>query len=255
VGAARPIFIGGHHRSGTSLMRVMLNRHPRIACGPEGKLLRRTSFRELHRDLESAWLPTMARKYGIGTAELDHAMAAFIDNFFTRHQLRQGKLRWAEKTPGNIFHIDYLFRLFPRAQFLHMIRDPRDVYCSVVQKMRSDPEFEPLTAEQTANRWVMAVECGRAWRAHEDRYLEVRYEDLVREPGPSMANVLRFLGEPWDAGVLDPANDGQRASATSNTHRPIFATSIGRWQRELAATDIREIEAIAGGLMWEMGYA
>ena len=101
----------------------MLNRHPRIACGPEGKLLKRTSFRELHGDLESRWLPRMATKYGIGAAELDHAMAAFIDNFFTRYQLRQGKQRWAEKTPGNIFHIDYLFRLFPRAQFLHMLRD------------------------------------------------------------------------------------------------------------------------------------
>ena len=254
MGAAQPIFIGGHHRSGTSLMRVMLNRHPRIACGPEGKLLKRTSFRELHGDLESRWLPRMATKYGIGAAELDHAMAAFIDNFFTRYQLRQGKQRWAEKTPGNIFHIDYLFRLFPRAQFLHMLRDPRDVYCSVVEKMRADPEFESLTAEQTADRWVAAIDCGRLWRGHSDRYLEVRYEDLVREPASRMATVLQFLGEPWDAGVLDPTNDAQRASASSNTHRPIFATSIGRWRRELASTDLQQIEAIAGADMAELGY-
>ncbi len=255
MGVAQPIFIGGHHRSGTSLMRVILDRHPRIACGPEGKLLKRTSFREFHGDLESRWLPTMATKYGIGAAELDHAMAAFIDHFFTRYQLRQGKQRWAEKTPGNIFHIDYLFRLFPRAQFLHMVRDPRDVYCSVVEKMHADPAFEPLTAEQTASRWVAAVERGRAWRSQPDRYLEVRYEDLVREPAPSMATVLQFLGEPWAPGVLDSTNDAQRASATSNTHRPIFATSIGRWRHELADTDLREIEGIAGPAMAELGYA
>ena len=57
-----------------------------------------------------------------------------------------------------------------------------------------------------------------------------------------------------DAGVLDPTNDAQRASASSNTHRPIFATSIGRWRRELASTDLQQIEAIAGADMAELGY-
>src|SRR5438132_8283898 len=99
------------------------------------------------------------------------------------------------------------------------------------------------------------MDCGRGWRRDADRYVGVRYEDLVRVPAPSMATDLEFLGEPWDAGVLDPTNDAQRASASSNTHRPIFATSIGRWRRELAGRDLRAIEAVAGPAMAELGYA
>jgi hypothetical protein len=235
-------------------MGVMLNRHPRIACGPEGKLLKRTSFRAFHRHLEETWIPTKLHKYDFGVPALDRAMAAFVDNFFTRYQLRQGKQRWAEKTPGNIDHIDYLFRLFPHAQFIHMIRDPRDVYCSVVEKMCNDPRFDALTVEQTAQRWVEGIEKGLTWRAKRARYLEVRYEELVHEPVATMREVLQFLGEPWDDGVFNPEHDAHRASATSNTHRPIFSTSVGRWRRELSAEDLRQIEAIAGGLMRQIGY-
>jgi hypothetical protein len=236
-------------------MRVMLNRHPRIACGPEGKLLKRTSFRAFHLHLEETWIPTNLHKYDFGVPELDRAMATFIDNFFARYQLRQGKQRWAEKTPGNIDHIDYLFRLFPHAQFIHMIRDPRDVYCSVVEKRRNDPKFDDQTAEQTARRWVDSVTRGAAWRGDRAHYLEVRYEELVHEPVATMREVLQFLGEPWDDGVFNPEHDAHRASATSNTHRPIFATSVGRWRRDLADEDLGQIEAIAGGLMRRLGYA
>jgi hypothetical protein len=101
---------------------------------------------------------------------------------------------------------------------------------------------------------VEAVERGLAWREDRARYLEVRYEELVRTPVATMQGVLRFLDEPWDDGVLDPQQDAHRASATSNTHRPIFATSVGRWRRELAEEDLRQIEAITGGLMRRLGY-
>jgi hypothetical protein len=248
-----PIFIGGHHRSGTTLLRVTLNRHPHIACGPEGQLLERTSFLEFHRWFEETWLPRLER-YGFTAAEIDRAMAAFIDAFFTRHQIHKAKRRWAEKTPKNILRIDYLLRLFPRAQFIHVIRDPRDIHCSVVEKAEAGtPQWRSITPEDTARDWTRRIRCGLRWRHDVKRYREVRYEDLVQDPACAMRDLLSFLGEPWDDQVIAgnelPPDDRIPAVA-----RPVFSTSVGRWHRDLAADDLQQIEDIAGPLMGELGY-
>lgn len=251
--ARSPIFIGGYHRSGTTLMRVMLHRHPHIACGPESQLLDRTGFLEFHRFLEETWIPQL-QLYGFGVGELDRAIAAFLDNFFTRYQLQRGKQRWAEKTPKNILRIDYLFRLFPQAQFIHMVRDPRDVYCSVRQKACSTtPRWSRFTAEETAQDWVKRVRQGLAWR-DDPRCLEVRYEDLVCDPVTTMRAVLAFLQEPWDDSILEPNDHDDVLSHQSNADRRVFTSSVGRWQRDLPVEDVEQIESIAGSTMRCVGY-
>jgi hypothetical protein len=232
----------------------MLNRHPAIACGPESQLLERTSFLAFHRFLEDACLPHI-RQYGFGPPEIDRAVAAFIDNFFTRYAARRNKLRWAEKTPKNILRIDYLFRLFPNAQFVHMIRDPRDVYCSVREKSRtSAPQWRTDTPEKTARSWVKFVESGLVWRAHCRRYLELRYEDLVCDPETAMRRVLAFLGEPFYECVLAPADHLATNSPLTNVNRAVFTSSAGRWQHELTAEEVHNIETIAGACMRVLGY-
>lgn len=250
---SRPIFIGGHHRSGTTLMRVMLNRHPHIACGPEGELLERTSFIDFHRYLEDTWMSQFER-YGFGVYELDRAVAAFVDNFFTRYQIQRGKQRWAEKTPKNILRIDYLFRLFPTAQFIHMMRDPRDTHASVQEKARTTtPRWSRITTEQTARSWVKRIGRGLAYQ-DDSRYSEVRYEDLVRDPEGIMRTVLAFLDEPWDGRILEPNSNVPASIGRSNVNRPIFATSVGRWQQDLSEADVETIESIAGPTMRCVGY-
>ncbi|GAC1398038.1 MAG: sulfotransferase [Chloroflexota bacterium] len=248
-----PVFVGGHHRSGTTLIRTMLNRHPRIACGPEGHLLDRTEFRAFHQYLEDTWAADLSR-YGLGTDDLDRAIAAFIDDFFTRFTLTQGKQRWAEKTPKNILSIDYLFRLFPGAQFIHMIRDPRDVHCSVQSKaLVSTPRWTGVTPEMTAESWVKRVTIGLQWRDHPCRYREVLYEDLVQNPELIMRSIIEFLGESWDARMIDV--DGyDEGILPPNAQRPIFTSSIGRWRKDLPIDDVRRIEVIAGSAMKRIGY-
>ncbi|GAC1398031.1 MAG: hypothetical protein NVSMB52_11610 [Chloroflexota bacterium] len=250
----RPIFIGGHNRSGTSVMRVMLNRHPGIACGPEGSLLKRTSIRSFHEYLEATWLPDLHTGYGFEAVDLDRAMAAFVDDFFTRYRVHNGKRRWAEKTPRNILDVDYLFRLFPRAQFIHLVRDPRDVYCSVLEKLRDDPRIDRQSADRMARRWLDCIESGRKWRGVQDKYIEIRYEQMVMNPVAIMKSVLYFLGEPWDQSVLEPTHEARHTDTPANRHAPMFSTSVGRWRRDLVPTDLRHIEAIAGETMRETGY-
>lgn len=248
-----PIFVGGHHRSGTTLLRVMLNRHPHIACGPEGQLLDRTSFRDFHRFLETTWLPHL-RAYSMDEQDIDRGVAAFIDEFFSRYAAERGKRRWAEKTPKNVLHIAYLFRLFPEARFIHMVRDPRDVHCSVVEKAHTTtPRWLGVTAEETARGWVRRVEIAGAWRGDE-RYLEIRYEDLVAVPREMMAHVLCFLAEPWDERILE-AVPSAGGGEVRNVDRPVFGTSAGRWREDLAPAEVRTIEEIAGPTMLALGYA
>jgi protein-tyrosine sulfotransferase len=250
-----PIFIGGQRRSGTSLFRVLLNRHPHIACGPEAKVLPDPRLATWHARLTDEWAERIER-YGFERDVIDRCMAALIDQLFNCYQSQEGKRRWAEKTPTNILRIDYLFRLFPRAQFIHVIRDPRDTYCSIRDRMQHDkPEWSKFHPSRAARDWRDAILAGQPWRDYPERYLEIHYEELVRNPERCLRQVVTFLNEPWDPHLLDPEADNVEARGDRQVHRgPITAGSIGRWQSELDRGDLKKIERVAGSLMAGLGY-
>lgn len=250
-----PIFIGGQRRSGTSLFRVLLNRHPHIACGPETKFVQDPGFVDWHNRLAEQWSERVER-YGFGPEAVDRAVAALVDNLFTRYQLREGKQRWAEKTPTNILRIDYLFRLFPHAQFIHVIRDPRDTYCSIRQRAVSDkPEWAKFRPRRAARDWCAAILAGKLFRPCTDCYMEVPYERLVGEPASVMKQVLDFLQEPWDPNILNPDADNDEARSDAQVRRDgIDSASVGRWRTELTIDEVTNVQRVAGELMIELGY-
>src|SRR5688572_21024001 len=125
--SASPILVGGCGRSGTTLMRVILDTHPRICCGPESRLFqpRVPSPPKLARrfDLPEAAVGELFAKSG--------SQAELIDRFFALYSESRHKPRWAEKPPRNVLYLDYIFEHFPNARFVHMIRDGRDTICSL----------------------------------------------------------------------------------------------------------------------------
>lgn len=249
-----PIFIGGQRRSGTTLMRTMLGRHPHIARVPESHFFQRDEFELFFTSLLTRYQPLFER-LRVGTAEMDSAVAAFIDSLFTHHRLRRKAHRWVEKSPENILRIDYLFRLFPKAHFIHMIRDPRDSLCSMKEQAASvKPNWREFTAPVTAAEWVRCIAAGLAWRDRQDRYLGVRYEDLVRQPKATLERTLVFLEEPWSSHVLDPEPPQDGGTKGQNDHKPIFTSSIGRWRSELDRAEVMCIQTIAGETMARLGY-
>jgi hypothetical protein len=258
-----PVVIGGCGRSGTTLLRMMLDAHPRICCGPESSVFRR-------RALDPA---ALAERFGIAPGALCaiHAAArsrpAFIEAFAALCLQATGKARWAEKTPRNISRVGEIFRFFPQARFVHVLRDGRDVACSLRTHPRHkvvDGQLVPLDTWKPiagcARRWRDDIECSRPYW-HDPRFHTLRYEDLVREPREVLARLMAFIGEPWDEAMLAHGGgatafrDVTRFAQNPEALAAVSTASLSRWERDLDARDRRVFKRIAGPLLIELGYA
>lgn len=254
--------MGGAPRSGTTLLRRIFDRHPAVTAGPESKLFVPAAF-----NLE--WL---ADAYAIPLGELkairktSASQAAFIDAFARQVKSQTGKPRWAEKTPMNIRNLDWIGSHFPDSSIIHIIRDGRDVVCS----MRDHPDWRwqdghwnkvlvPRSIGSYARRWVSDTELGMARRV-EPRYLEVRYEDLVMDAEPVLRAICRSIGvdvDPtWLAAVTATPPGSERADpGVRPDDKGAFSTaSVGRWRTDLDPEDTDEVTRIAGPRLTELGY-
>jgi protein-tyrosine sulfotransferase len=258
-----PIVLGGCGRSGTTVLRMMLDSHRRICCGPESSLFRR-------RAVDTRWL---ADRFGFDPAEVRalfeaaESRPAFIEAFAALCMRMAGKARWAEKTPRNISRIDAIFRCFPEARFVHVLRDGRDVACSLRTHPRHkvvDGRIVPTGVHRPiagcARRWVRDIESSRRWWG-DPRFLTVRYEDLVLDPRSVLERVIAMVGEDWDEAMLahavadSPFRDATRFAQNPEALGAVNTSSLGRWQRDLDARDRRIFKRIAGPLLVELGYA
>jgi LPS sulfotransferase NodH len=282
---ARHVVLGGAPRSGTTLLRKLLDRHPELCSGPETKLFVPAAF-------NLAWL---AESHAVARADLEamlHASAsqgAFIDAFAARVTSAAGKARWAEKTPQNIRYLDWILARFPSASVIHIVRDGRDVVCS----MREHPDWRWVDGawqkvlvrrpvEWYAQRWLHDTAAGMAWR-QDPRYVEVRYEDLVADPASAMGAICHAIGAVADAAWLADVARGatnERAAETNEraAHQPtaaadlteghvaapdarrpdyggeVSAISVGRWRTDLDAADQGVVTRICGSRLRELGY-
>ncbi len=235
--------MGGAPRSGTTVLRKLFDRHPAICCGPETKIFVPAAF-------NLAWLAT---SYDIPRPELEAMRAAaasqgaFIDAFAARVRGAAGKARWAEKTPQNIRNLDWILARFPQASVVHIIRDGRDVICS----MRQHPDWRwvddswqkvlvPRSLEWYARRWLGDTAAGMAWR-DDPRYVEVRYEDLVADP----EGVLRAICD--GIGVAPEAAWLAQVSRTTGAATDAGSGSAARAPRLRGCRQQRLGGALAGG--------
>jgi hypothetical protein len=234
-------------------MRSILDRHPNIVSLPECHFFQHVDFRTFFKTLLVDYQEVFERM-SVGQSEMDFAVARFIHTLFGPHKFRKGAQRWLEKSPENIRRIDYLFRLFPDAQFIHMIRDPRDTLASMKQQAATHkPYWTKFTAEITAPEWVKCIESGQRWQHRSEQYIEVRYENMVADPETQLLRVLEFLKETWSGDLLT-ATGTTEGPKGGNDHRPVFNTSVSRWSKDLNPEELETIEALAGGTMRQIGY-
>jgi len=248
-----PLFLGGECRSGTTLLRVMFDAHSAIACGPETHFLVDDKLRRYHHHFRGKWWKR-AKGYGYTTEDMDDLVRDFVRGWFETYMLRRGKRRWADKTPQTIQVLPYVWELFPTAKFVHLIRDGRDVTCSILPQ-----NWGPNTVKDAARRWVECIEKGVAHRGDTERYMEVRYEDLATEPEREVRRVLDFIGEEFEPQMLeyhrqDHDMPADTESSAAQVARPLYTTSIGRWKRDLGARDLKRLLKIAGPTLEFLGY-
>jgi hypothetical protein len=258
-----PIFIGGAGRSGTTLIRAMLDSHPRICCGPELKLLAMVG--DFYNGVVTQ-LPPFLTAYGVTPLKLRRSFRQFVESIVDDYCRAAGKQRWAEKTPNNVLHFIPLAEIFPDARFIHMVRDGRDVACSLMKMVwtdmrtgqRCDYTQDIGRAAQYWRFFILAARQSLAHPALAGRVLTLQYEQLATEPEPAMRKVLEFLAEPWDPAVLTYyLKDRSHEPVDSNTKQisePTYTRSIGRWRTEMSQPDRIAFEREAGDLLREFGY-
>lgn len=272
-----PFFIVGVHRSGTTLLRYMLSSSPHIYIPPESDFIPRFFERRPEEDLEeqqiSGILQTIFTRYRFvkewkgdapSAQTILHMMksrtpAAFLEALYRTYAALYGASRWGDKTPIYTSYIPLLHRLFPQAQFLHIIRDGRDVALSTLDKWgRSEFHVDLYYA---ARIWVRRIRQAR-WAASylgPELYHEVRYEDLVRDPEGELRAVCAFLRETYLHEMSTQQRYARRRISHGDFHasvrQPPNTARAGRWRREMPVADRRLYQHVAGALLDELGYS
>lgn len=185
----------------------------------------------------------------------------FLDGFMTTIAHDQGKTRWAEKSPNNGYFIDPIAEHYPEARFIHVIRDGRSVTASQ-RKLGWGEKYSRDHRRQLlwiGSVWELQVRAGRkAARLGEDRYLEIRYEDLILNSAETVARIGEFAGLELD---LDTVNRSQvGALGVSNTaftleQGGISEGAVDRWRTTLHDDEIALLDWHLGDLLRELGYS
>ena len=254
-GATPPIFVIGSPRSGTTLLRLLLDAHPRISCGEETHFLR-----ALESIVGRDW-PLVA-SYGLPRDWWLARIRGLYADFQAEVLARSGKARWAEKDPTYTLHLAFIEELFPDALFVHLLRDGHDVVASF-----RDRWGYRSAARAARTEWARYVSAARelGQRLGEQRFLELRYERLVADPEAEARRLFAFLGEAWHPEVLDfdPADHAateryrwftaQRREAGGET-TTIYRSRVGAGGRSLDPVLRTLLRHQHGDLLRELGY-
>jgi hypothetical protein len=261
-----PLFIVGAPRSGTTLLRNMLNRHPLLAVCGETRFYhylyaRRRAFGDLgnlknRRRLVEEYLSTeRVQRLGIDLPGLGERLmreAIGYRELFTSvleyYAESQGKPRYGEKTPHHALFTETLCEWFPGANILHLVRDPRDVVASLQRMV-----WAPNSIVANAQVWL-DCNLGARRSSHRPEYLLIRYEKLVAEPEQELSRICAFLGCEFAPQMLVPDTQSDVNRRVRAHQKDINMERLGKWQEQLSTDDVALVEWAAGSAMQDFGY-
>ncbi|HXG75590.1 MAG TPA: sulfotransferase [Gaiellaceae bacterium] len=266
-----PLLVLGVSRSGTTLLRVVLDRSPGLAIPDESFFVPLLARRHRGPVDPAAFLDDLARlpvlaAWGLSPAEVaprlrpGQTTGEAIAAVFEAYAAAQGKPRWGDKTPMYLRHLPLLERLFPEAQYVHLVRDGRDAWLSFRELPAGTSArtwAHPTSARAFACLWRTEVEAARALgaRVGPSRYLEARYEELVSAPETVVGRICAFADVPFESAMLEysGAVDVSRKPHQQRLLRPPTA-GLRDWRTQLAAGEVRAFEDVAGRLLADLGY-
>ncbi|MFC1862389.1 sulfotransferase [Thermodesulfobacteriota bacterium] len=259
-----PLFIVGCGRSGTTLLRTMMNHHRDIAIPLESLFivdyLRAGTRCDLSTIKDLIVQEYELREWGIAFTrnDLDHlsSIKEIFDYLHKRYAKIQGKTRWGQKTPRFVRHGSLLLKYYPHALFIHVIRDPRAVASSFLRSRahRSNVLF-------ASKRWLMDVRAGLDLkRKFPDNVLEIRYEELVSNTKSILQTICDFIGVSFDKNMLQYHEKGysEYSRYYYSLHRKLDhapdTNRINAWRSSLSHQQLRLIEQICSSLMQRLKY-
>jgi len=267
-----PFFVVGSDRSGTTMLMMMLDAHPDLGVSRESWfLIDLMDALPLHgplnrdqvdRAFEIIQQHPRWQRWNIPDSALQTRLekltapdlADLVQAVFQLDLDRSRKTRWGDKTPAYVREIERIHSMFPQAQFIHIIRDARDVCISLRNVGWHGPKLRHM-ARYWRDVVISGIEAGKA--LGQEVYLEVPYEKLVTNTEDTLKQICSFLGEPFDANILAWYD----LTAEKTADRPMrFQTKLsraprpsdtGRWKNEMSSFEVAVVEAYAGDVMDE----
>jgi hypothetical protein len=257
------------------MLRAMLDSHPDVAVPHESyfvvpALHRRDVYETPEGVDRGGLLADLARddtftRWGLDAADIDRVRADAtlgsvpdtLRALYRAYAHAAGKTRFADKTPRNVLHLGLLGSAFPDARFVHLVRDGRDVVPSMLGL-----DYFPDRFPEAVLYWADRVERGRhaGRRLGPDRYVEVRYEELVADAPAVLAGLCDFLSLPFDPAMLryhERADEVVAAVKETAHHQGLWQPpTIGRrsWRESMPRRDVARFEALAGAALDDFGY-
>ena len=260
-----PVFVLGHARSGTSLVCRLLLDHLGVNFGTESQFIIRyrqklARYGNLADDSRLRWLledlgrerffARSRQNFGF-VFDVERALrsvsprtySGVLRAIFEQFAAAQGHVRWGDKTPEYSHHLPVIRELFPDAQFVHVVRDGRDVAHSLFAT-----GFGAKNSYEAALDWRGTLQQVRRFRetVPADAYTEIRYEELVDDPVRTLGDVAQFLGISNHDALLHAIGPRLRVQVRPGSAR--------RWKQRLTWREIECVEAYAGAELTAFGY-
>ena len=255
----RLIFLIGSLRSGSTLLARMLGAHPAIYAPAEPHLLTPLAHLGFYETVERAPFDPIISQVAIrelvhrlpgGESDYLEALRAYTDRVYSGLLGPSGRAHLLDKTPAYALVLDFVARLYPKARYLVLVRNPLAIWSSYVESF-FDGDFEAAHRHNPIlERYVPAI--ARFLRERKVPLHPVRYEDLVRDPETQGQRLCEFLGLPWEPRMVEY---GREAAATAPTSRglgdPITVgretrpttNSLAKWTQDLAGRPARIAQA------------
>jgi hypothetical protein len=237
-----PVFLVGSMRSGSTLLRLMLDHHPEIAFDKEfdfavalvsdtGQLPSMQSY--------LAWIKHVRGMDYEVRPSLGYQEQVY--DFLRQKKATSGGKKYAGATVH--VHFDRLRFLWPNARYVHLVRDPRDVARSVLQKGWAGNIY------QASGFWIQAEDCWDSLAVHlsTDQFIELHYEDLVTQTESELSRICQFIGVEFAPAMLDYQVDARQ-------YPPPDHSLASQWKTKLSPRDVAMVECRTAGRMEGRGY-
>ena len=212
-GSSPPVFLLGSHRSGTTLLRYILDTHSEIACPPESKFIG-----GLYSMVNYPQVGSAMRHLGLTRDDLYSHIRMFVNSVMWQYTLAHGKVRWVDKTPNYIRLAEFIEQVFQgEALYILMVRHPLDCIDSLERFSnrlpvidRPDPDLTSFSQRFGSGKYG----CSRYWKeanehlsvfhsGHSERCVLVKYEDLISRTEEQVRKILSFIGSTYEEAIVD----------------------------------------------------